>query len=196
MFTPITHIENLSQFKKDIFNGKIFVFQKSKITEQLITEIKKKIKNNYSGQLEKLHHLSNCEEISTDLIANLKNTEIFKNLFYDFLKSINFLQGESYWDKFVVRVAPAKNEFGYREASRIGVHRDTWGTNIHQQINWWAPISSIEETNTMVFFPEYFNRPVKNSTKTWDLNIIWKIEKKEISHTLPHQNYWKIFQKI
>ena len=113
MFTPITQIENLSHFKKDIFNGKIFVFQKSKITEQLIAEIKKKIETNYSGHLEKLHHLSNCEEISTDLIANLKNTEIFKNLFYDFLKSINFLQEESYWDKFVVRVAPAKNEFGY-----------------------------------------------------------------------------------
>jgi len=39
LFIPITQIENLSQFKKDIFNGKIFVFQKSKITEQLITEI-------------------------------------------------------------------------------------------------------------------------------------------------------------
>ena len=178
MFIPITQIENLSQFKKDIFNGKIFVFQKSKITEHLITEIKKKIRTHYSGQLEKLHHLSNCEEISTDLITNLKNTEIFKNLFYDFLKSINFLQGESYWDKFVVRVAPAKNEFGYREASRIGVHRDTWGTNIHQQINWWAPISSIEETNTMVFFPEYFSRPVKNSTRTWDLNIYLENRKK------------------
>jgi len=178
LFTSIRQIENLSQFKKEIFNGKIFVFQKSQITEQLIDQIKKKIQINYSGQLEKLHHLSNCEELSADLIANLKNTEIFKKLFYDFLISINFLQGESYWDKFVVRVAPAKNEFGYREASRIGVHRDTWGTNIYQQINWWAPISSIEKTNTMVFFPEYFDKPVKNSTATWDLNIYLENRKK------------------
>lgn len=178
MFTSIRQIENLSQFKKEIFNGKIFVFQKSQITERLIDQIKKKIQIDYSGQLEKLHHLSNCEELSADLIANLKNTEIFKTLFYDFLISINFLQGESYWDKFVVRVAPAKNEFGYREASRIGVHRDTWGTNIHQQINWWAPISSIEKTNTMVFFPEYFDKPVKNSTASWDLNIYLENRKK------------------
>jgi len=178
LFTSIRQIENLSQFKKEIFNGKIFVFQKSQIAERLIDQIKKKIQTDYSGQLEKLHHLSNCEELSADLIANLKNTEIFKTLFYDFLISINFLQGESYWDKFVVRVAPAKNEFGYREASRIGVHRDTWGTNIHQQINWWAPISSIEKTNTMVFFPEYFDKPVKNSTASWDLNIYLENRKK------------------
>jgi len=142
LFIPIKQIENLSKFKKEIFNGKIFVFQKSEITQQLIDQIKQKIRIDYSGQLEKLHHLSNCEKISTDLIRKLKNTEIFKNLFNEFLNSINFLQGESYWDKFVVRIAPAKNKFGYREASRIGVHRDTWGTNIHQQINWWAPISS------------------------------------------------------
>ena len=171
MFEPITHIKNLSQFKKELFNGKIFVFEKSKITSTLVDQIKKKIRIEYSGKLEKLHHLSNCEEVSTHLVANLKNTEIFKNLFYEFLNTINFLQGESYWDKFVVRVAPAQNKFGYREASRIGVHRDTWGTNIHQQINWWAPISSIEETNTMIFFPDYFNMPVKNSTGSWDLNV-------------------------
>ena len=30
----------------------------------------------------------------------------------------------------------------------------------------------------MVFFPEYFNRPVKNSTKTWDLNIYLENRKK------------------
>ncbi len=143
----ITYYYNSKQFKKEIFNGKIFVFEKSKITNKLVDQIKKKIEIDYSGELEKLHHLSNCEEISTHLVAKLKNTEIFKKLFYEFLVSINFLQGESYWDKFRVRVAPAKNKFGYREASRIGVHRDTWGTNIHQQINWWAPVSSIEETN-------------------------------------------------
>ena len=178
MFVPISQIKNLAQFKKEIFNGKIYVFEKSKITSQLVDQIKKKIGIDYSGELEKLHHLSNCEEISSYLVANLKNTEIFKNLFYEFLHSINFLQGESYWDKFVVRVAPAKNKFKYREASRIGVHRDTWGTNIHQQINWWAPISSIEETNTMVFFPDYFDRPVKNSTGSWDLNIYLENRKK------------------
>ena len=42
LFTPITQIENLSQFKKDIFNGKIFVFQKSKITEQLTLQVFRK----------------------------------------------------------------------------------------------------------------------------------------------------------
>jgi hypothetical protein len=42
LFVPISQIENLAQFKKEIFNGKIYVFEKSKITSQLVDQIKKK----------------------------------------------------------------------------------------------------------------------------------------------------------
>ena len=170
MFEPIDKILNLSQFKKDIFKGKIFVFKKSKIILDLVQEIKKNILIEYNGPLEKLHHLDNCEEISSTLVTNLKKIPEFKKLFKIFLKEINFFHENSYWDQFRVRVAPAQNKFSYREASRINSHRDTWGTNIHQQINWWAPISSISETNTMIFYPDYFSKSVKNSTSTWDLD--------------------------
>lgn len=179
MFEPIDKISNLSKFKEDVFKGKIFVFKKSKITLNLVQEIKKNILIEYDGQLEKLHHLDNCEEISSTLVANLKKIPEFKKLFKIFLKEINFFHEKSYWDQFRVRVAPAQNKFSYREASRISSHRDTWGTNIHQQINWWAPISSISETNTMIFYPDYFARAVKNSTSTWDLNTYLEHRKRE-----------------
>ena len=179
MFEPIDKILNLSQFKKDIFKGKIFVFKKSKIILDLVQEIKKNILIEYNGPLEKLHHLDNCEEISSTLVTNLKKIPEFKKLFKIFLKEINFFHENSYWDQFRVRVAPAQNKFSYREASRINSHRDTWGTNIHQQINWWAPISSISETNTMIFYPDYFSKAVKNSTSTWDLNIYLEHRKRE-----------------
>tara|TARA_Y100000996_G_scaffold415280_1_gene409129 strand:- start:248 stop:1078 length:831 start_codon:yes stop_codon:yes gene_type:complete len=171
LFEPIQKILNHKKFKEEIFNGKIFVFKKSTISLNLIKEIKSKINQKYNGELDKLHLLDNFEEISSKLVANLKNTKIFLNLFREFLEEINFYKGDSYWDKFVVRVAPAENKFSYREASRIKTHRDTWGTNIHQQINWWAPISNIDETNTMIFYPEYFSKPVENSTSSWDLDI-------------------------
>ena len=179
MFEPIDKILNLSEFKKDIFKGKIFVFKKSKIILNLVQEIKKNILIEYNGPLEKLHNLSNCEEISSTLVTNLKKIPEFKKLFKIFLKEINFFHENSYWDQFRVRVAPAQNKFSYREASRINSHRDTWGTNIHQQINWWAPISSISETNTMIFYPDYFSKAVKNSTSTWDLNTYLEHRKRE-----------------
>ena len=178
MFEPIKKISNLKKFKQQLFDGKIFVFKKSNTSLKIIQEIKDKIYKRYNGDLDKLHLLDNCEEISAYLVSHLKNSEIFLKLFKNFLEEIEFYNGESYWDKFVVRVAPAENKFSYREASRIKTHRDTWGTNIHQQINWWAPINNLDPTNTMLFFPDYFSKPVKNSTATWDLDIYLANRKK------------------
>ena len=44
MFTPIEKISDLQEFKKNIFDGQIFVFQKSKTSNELVTQIKKKYK--------------------------------------------------------------------------------------------------------------------------------------------------------
>ena len=179
MFEPIDKILDLPNFKKDIFDGKIFIFKKSSISLSLVELIKDKILLEYNGKLEKLHYLDNCEEISAKLVNDLKKTPDFKILFKIFLNEINFFHKDSYWDQFRVRIAPAQNKFSYREASRIGAHRDTWGTNIHQQINWWAPISSIDKTNTMIFYPEFFSKPVKNSTSSWSLNTYLEHRKRE-----------------
>ena len=43
MFEPIKKISNLKKFKQQLFDGKIFVFKKSKISSKIIQEIKDKI---------------------------------------------------------------------------------------------------------------------------------------------------------
>ena len=89
-------ILNLQEFKKEIFNGKIFVFNQSDIALNLIQEIKNKIYQNYNGDLDKLHLSNSCEDISTKLVSDLKNTIKFLNLFRDFLKEINFYHGSTF----------------------------------------------------------------------------------------------------
>ena len=62
---------------------------------------KNKIYQNYNGDLDKLHLSNSCEDISTKLVSDLKNTIKFLNLFRDFLKEINFIMevlfGISLW---------------------------------------------------------------------------------------------------
>ena len=88
MFEPIKKISNLKKFKQQLFDGKIFVFKKSNISTKIIQEIKDKIYKKYNGDLDKLHLLDNCEEISTNLVSHLKNSEIFLKLFKKFLEEI------------------------------------------------------------------------------------------------------------
>ena len=171
MIEPISKIGDLKKFKEEIYSGRIFSFKKNSISLNLVAEIKNLISNRYEGPLDNFHHFEKYEDLSVKLINELKNQKTLKYLFKSFLTDIGFNQGKTYWDKFVVRIAPASDKFKPRENSRIGIHRDTWGTNIHQQINWWAPINDLDVKNTLIFYPDYFSKKVRNSTASWDLNV-------------------------
>ena len=170
MIEAITSIKNFNEFKKSIFKGKIFKFHNSEFAFKIISEIKKEIKNYYDKDLSFIHTEENAEIISKDLIKILKNNKLFLKIFKNFLKEINFNIDDCHRDKFVVRISPAEFKRANYEASRIGIHRDTWGTNIFEQINWWAPINNIDISNTLIFYPEYFNKPIINTTDNWDLD--------------------------
>jgi hypothetical protein len=53
-------------------------------------------------------------------------------------------------------------------AYQFHAHRDTWFSAPHQQLNWWLPVYEIESENSMAFHPDYFDKPVRNSSAGYD----------------------------
>jgi hypothetical protein len=53
-------------------------------------------------------------------------------------------------------------------AFQFHAHRDTWFSAPHQQLNWWLPVYEIESENSMAFHPQYFDKPVLNSSAGYD----------------------------
>jgi hypothetical protein len=47
-------------------------------------------------------------------------------------------------------------------------HRDTWTAALPCQINWWIPIYELRSDNAMTFYPQYWNRPIMNSSKNYN----------------------------
>jgi hypothetical protein len=47
-------------------------------------------------------------------------------------------------------------------------HRDIWYACPPAQINWWTPISNIDERSAFVIHPNYFQRKVKNNSVDFD----------------------------
>jgi hypothetical protein len=45
-----------------------------------------------------------------------------------------------------------------------GFHRDTWGTNLYAQVNWWAPVYPITAGRTVALYPTLWSRPVANTS--------------------------------
>lgn len=70
-------------------------------------------------------------------------------------------------DEKVDRIDDAKFSYG-RFSQTLPVHRDTWGSGISQQINWWGPLFELDENRTLQIYPSYFNKSVPNTSSSWD----------------------------
>jgi hypothetical protein len=93
----------------------------------------------------------------------------------------------TYWDSLFLRfVPPLENASGAAErVGQIGVHRDTWSSNVLQQVNWWTTIRPLTADRTIAFFPVYWDRPLTNTSADWDLDAIRERRRAGESEVLP-----------
>ncbi|WP_077046675.1 hypothetical protein [Pseudomonas sp. KK4] len=59
-----------------------------------------------------------------------------------------------------------------RTTATIAFHRDTWGSNLYAQTNWWAPIYPITPGRTFALYPHLWQRPLSNSSADFDMHAI------------------------
>ncbi|MDH4984288.1 hypothetical protein QEZ47_01640 [Aminobacter anthyllidis] len=59
-----------------------------------------------------------------------------------------------------------------RTTATIAFHRDTWGSNLYAQTNWWAPVYDIDEGRTFAIYPSLWDRPVANTSADFDLSAL------------------------
>ena len=72
-----------------------------------------------------------------------------------------------FYDHFKLRFQPSNDISRTRYMRDLPVHRDTWGSNIHAQINWWAPVWPVRADRTIGMFPALWNVPVSNTSAAW-----------------------------
>ena len=73
-----------------------------------------------------------------------------------------------YRDRFVLRVSPPEAQYYQRGFGAIPPHRDSWGSGISSQINWWMPVYPLTADNTMAIFPAHWTKPIENDSDGWD----------------------------
>jgi len=75
-------------------------------------------------------------------------------------------------DRMRLRIAPSSRAAQSRFARPLPLHRDSWGSGISCQINWWAPLFPLTETRTMHIWPDGFDTPIPNTTADWDYDTL------------------------
>ena len=56
-----------------------------------------------------------------------------------------------------------------RSTATVGFHRDSWGTNLAAQVNWWAPVWPITANRTFAIYPRLWDVPIPNNSADFDL---------------------------
>lgn len=64
----------------------------------------------------------------------------------------------------------------------LPLHRDTWGSNLYAQINWWAPVYPITAAGTLAICPTVWNQALGNSSAEFDLPEVIR-RRRERGHT-------------
>ena len=159
-------------FKSQIFEGKIFIIKNNEFILRII-DLVKKILNIHLSKEENSFLFKNKD--STTNFSNLRkrffecqklvkqNNEI-KIEFKKFLKLLDFNISNTKSDLICVRYIKS-NDFSIGNLNFVKGHRDTWASNLQEQINWWFPLNETDPSNTIYLCPDFFSQPLKNNSK-------------------------------
>ena len=158
--------------KKNIFEGKILLIKNSKeilkiieLTEQYFNYLfntgitnSEKLKINYNKE----------NSIFFEIIQNrIKFCKLIRKYFANFLLQIELGIQSTFMDYITFRYSPASGMKNIGTLIPTPAHRDTWASNIFNQINFWFPTHNVSDRNSIFFVPKYFQKRVSNNSDKW-----------------------------
>ncbi len=107
-------------------------------------------------------------KIAEALIKAFRHDDHVRALFRSMLKAAGVDIRQVFWDKLRLRIQPPGEHHMSRHVFDLPAHRDTWGSNLLCQINWWAPLYPLTTMRTMILYPAHWQTPIANSSAAWD----------------------------
>ena len=80
---------------------------------------------------------------------------------------------QAYCDFLRLRAVQSDGHLNPAASSAYLLHRDNWYANPAAQINWWLPVCDVAAAESPVFFPDHFDRQIRNSSRGFDYTK-WK----------------------
>ena len=122
-----------------------------------------------AGVADELIPQAPSEEEIDELRDRFRGDSRVDRLMRSALEQVGVGAARTYWDPPRLRIVPPTSERG---VGTIGFHRDTWGSNVLAQTNWWLPLRPLTGERTIAFYPEYWSKPIANTSAEWDLAAI------------------------
>lgn len=167
MATPLPEPERNAR----IYRGELVVFRGLETMAQLTDRLRAHCVSHLGDDPSSAHQTlrpADFEKAAAALHTAVRKDSELNLAWREVLSALNTDLDETYGDGVVVRVQPPSAGAQGQRTGPLRAHRDTWGSNLAAQINWWAPLYETTPERTLALFPGFFKRAVENDSAGWN----------------------------
>ncbi len=183
MYTQITTPVDTETFHQRLYAGEIFLFRDLPAMRSLVAFAQELLVRAFHPHAPPTVHSQLAGEQLAQIFAaagrEFTRSPAVKELWRELFGSVGLDAERLARDRLRLRFQPPLASEHTRAKgvmrSTVPFHRDTWGTNLYAQINWWAPVYPISERRTMALYPALWDRALHNSSATYDLQALVKL---------------------
>jgi hypothetical protein len=164
-------IQNNENLRQAIYQGKILHFPANRVSEQLISEVLVLLEDEIKDPIRQAQFRFSNEDFFYHIgkLRKLIYTQPnFQNLVKELMLLLNFELEKNAFEPIRLRVVTHKGHENPKAAPIYYGHRDTWYSHSQALITWWIPLHDVKEEETFVFYPNYFDKPVKNGSSNFN----------------------------
>jgi hypothetical protein len=103
------------------------------------------------------------------LVAAVERDDALADMLTAALVSLGADPAATWRDRLRLRIQTSDGDLDTHRSMTLPPHRDTWGSNVMAQVNWWAPLWPVDEGRTVAMWPDRFAETVPNTSAAWDL---------------------------
>ncbi len=158
--------------KKIIVNGERFILPPIPESLSLVNKIQRLIRLEFEIENIRCIHLHADPDHFFKKIGFLRRKiyldDSYHAMTFELFEALGFKKNNIAFDPFRLR---AITPFGYLNPAAAPIyypHRDTWYAHPQSLMVLWIPLHDVEEEETFVFYPDYFDKPVANNSEVFD----------------------------
>jgi hypothetical protein len=154
-----------------LYKGEVIIFPANDLLLKIVEEINFELKAILGASPRTAQF-----EISDDDF--FKRIGILRKLFYtdakylkyvgEILQNFQWSTNQTVFDPMRLRTVQHNGHLNEAAKAIYHTHRDTWYSNPQCQITWWIPLHDVHLNETFEFYPQYFNKGVKNDSELFD----------------------------
>ncbi len=154
-----------------LFAGTLIVCRKLEPVQALVARARAIVEQHvgdHPSEAERRLYAQAFQKTAQQIRNQVQNDETIEDCWQQTLAALGYIPSEVYRDRVRLRVVPSRPEARTRTIRPLEPHRDTWGSGVMAQVNWWLPLYPLHPQRTMLLWPDRFREAVSNTSDQWD----------------------------